>query len=109
MSGATDLQLFEQLVLNANQLFLSDGDYVVINGVTKPTLKKIYAEFLASMGSYTTVAAGLVATSGTGTNNRFFTVPDTGDIYEIRYRNDAGVAVEVGRTSSASASALTRP
>ena len=102
MSGASDLQLFEQLVSSANQLFLSDGDSVVINGVTKPTLKKIYADFLASMYSYTTVAAGLAATSGTGTNNRFFTVPATGSDFEIRYRNDAGVAVEIARSPSAS-------
>jgi hypothetical protein len=101
MSGASDLQLFEQLVLSANQLFLSDGDYVVINGVTKPTLKKIYAEFLSSLHAYPTIAQGLLETSGTGTSNRFFTVPGTGADYEIRYRNDAGTAVEVGRYSSA--------
>lgn len=95
MSGATDVQLFHQLVSNANALFLSDADSVVINGITKPTLKKIYAEFLASMGSYTTVAAGLAATSGTGTSNRFFSVPGSGELFETRYRNDAGVAVEV--------------
>lgn len=102
MSGASDLQLFEQLVSSANQLFLSNGDSVVINGVTKPTLKKIYTDFLASMYSYTTVAAGLAATSGTGTNNRFFTVPATGADFEVRYRNDAGVAVEIGRSPSSS-------
>lgn len=107
MSGATDLQLFEQLVAGANELFLSDADYVVINGVTKPTLKKIYAEFLASMGTFMTVADGLTATSGTGISNRFFTVPVTGEYFEIRYRNDAGIAVEVGRTSSAAVNALT--
>ncbi|MFV3289175.1 hypothetical protein ACNFBR_10580 [Pseudomonas sp. NY11955] len=95
MTGAESLQLFQQLVANANSLFLSDADFVVINGISKPTLKKIYAEFLASMGTYTTVAAGLAATSGTGTNNRFFSVPGTGDVFETRYRNDAGVAVEV--------------
>lgn len=84
MSGATDVQLFNQLVSNANALFLSDADSVTINGITKPTLKKIYAEFLASMGTYTTVAAGLAATSGTGTNNRFFSVPGAGDVFETR-------------------------
>ncbi|MFJ7884612.1 hypothetical protein ACIQYF_14130 [Pseudomonas sp. NPDC096917] len=101
MSGAQDLQLFEQLVDNANSLFLSDEDFVVINGVTKPTLKKIYADFMASIGTFITVADGLEATNGTGTNNRFFTVPEAGNTYETRYRNDAGAAVQVGRISSA--------
>ena len=103
MSGAEDLQLFEQLVDNANSLFLSDEDFVVINGVTKPTLKKIYADFMASTGTFITVDDGLEATNGTGTNNRFFTVPEAGNTYETRYRNDAGVAVQVGRISSAEA------
>ncbi|MGO2450868.1 SGNH/GDSL hydrolase family protein [Pseudomonas taetrolens] len=103
MSGAEDLQLFEQLVDNANSLFLSDEDFVVINGVTKPTLKKIYADFMASTGTFITVDEGLEATNGTGTNNRFFTVPEAGNTYETRYRNDAGMAVQVGRISSADA------
>ncbi|MCS4063729.1 SGNH/GDSL hydrolase family protein [Pseudomonas putida] len=101
MTGAESLQLFMELVANGNELFLSDEDFVVINGVTKPTLKKIYAEFLASIGSYPTVADGIANTSGTGTNNRFFTVPESGDTAERRYRNDAGVAVLVNRISSA--------
>lgn len=101
MSGASDLQLFEELVNNANSLFLSDADYVVINGVTKPTLKKIYADFLASINTYPTVADGLSETSGTGTQNRFFTVPGADGTFETRYRNDAGTAVDVGRISSA--------
>lgn len=96
MSGASDLQLFEQLVNSGNALFLSNSDSVVINGVTKPTLKKIYSDFLASVGTYPSVGAGLLATNGTGTNNRFFSVPGFGDHFEVRYRNDAGVAVEVG-------------
>ncbi|USS54840.1 SGNH/GDSL hydrolase family protein [Pseudomonas kermanshahensis] len=103
MSGASDLQLFEQLVNNANSLFLSDADYVVINGVTKPTLKKVYADFMESKGSFPTIADGLTETSGTGTQNRFFTVPSFGGTYETRYRNDAGVAVYVNRISSADA------
>ena len=101
MSGAEDLQLFEQLVNNANSLFLSDADFVVINGITKPTLKKIYADFLASIGTYPSVADGLAETNGTGTQNRFFTVPGADGTYETRYRNDAGTPVEVGRVSSA--------
>lgn len=107
MSGAADKQLFHELVTTANALFVSDADFVTINGVTKPTLKKIYAEFLASMGTYTTVAAGLAATSGTGTNNRFFSVPGTGDVFETRYRNDAGVAVEISSLLSWLADTLT--
>lgn len=107
MSGATDNQLFHGLVTTANALFLSDADFVTINGITKPTLKKIYAEFLASIGTYTTVAEGLTKTNGTGTNNRFFTVPGTGDVFETRYRNDAGVAVEISSLLSWLADALT--
>ena len=107
MTGAESLQLFQQLVAGANSLFLSDEDFVTINGITKPTLKKIYAEFLASMGVYTTVAEGLTATSGTGTNNRFFTVPATGDKAETRYRNDAGVAVEISSILSWNSDSLT--
>lgn len=106
-TGAESLQLFNQLVALGNSLFLSDEDFVTINGVTKPTLKKIYAEFLASIGTYTTVAAGLAATSGTGTNNRFFSVPGTGEVFETRYRNDAGVAVEISSLLSWLADALT--
>jgi hypothetical protein len=101
MSGAEDLQLFEQLVNNANSLFLSNEYFVVINGVTKPTLKKIYADFLASIGTFPSVAEGLTETNGTGTQNRFFTVPGTDGTYETRYRNDLGTPVEVGRVSSA--------
>lgn len=107
MTGAESLQLFQQLVANANSLFLSDADFVAINGISKPTLKKIYAEFLASMGTYTTVAAGLAATSGTGTNNRFFSVPGTDYVFETRYRNDAGVAVEISSLLSWLSDALT--
>lgn len=101
MTGAESLQLFMELVANGNELFLSDEDFVFINGVTKPTLKKIYADFLASTGTFPTVAEGLAETNGSGTNNRFFTVPGDGDTFETRYRNDAGVAVQVGRVSSA--------
>lgn len=101
MSGASDLQLFETLVTNGNLLFVSNEDFVIIDGEAKPTLKKIYADFLASTGTFPTVADGLVATNGAGTSNRFFTVPETGDTFERRYRNDAGAAVQVGRVSSA--------
>jgi len=107
MSGATDVQLFNQLVSNANALFLSDADFVTINGITKPTLRKIYAEFLASVGTYPTVAEGLTKTNGTGTDNRFFSVPSTGDKAETRYRNDAGVAVEINSILSFVADGLT--
>ncbi|MEG1078894.1 MAG: hypothetical protein RSE44_10085, partial [Pseudomonas sp.] len=107
MSVATDSQLFHELVTNANALFLSDADFVTINGITKPTLKKIYAEFLANVGVYPTVAEGLLNTNGTGTNNRFFSVPATTEKFEARYRNDAGVAVEINSLLSANVDALT--
>ncbi|GLO14709.1 hypothetical protein PPUJ20028_32920 [Pseudomonas putida] len=107
MSVAADKQLFHDLVTTANALFVSDADFVTINGITKPTLKKIYAEFLASIGTYPTVADGLTKTNGTGTDNRFFTVPSTGDKAETRYRNDAGVAVEINSILSFVADGLT--
>lgn len=107
MTGAESLQLFQQLVASANSLFLSDDDFVTINGITKPTLKKIYAEFLASIGVYPTIADGLAGTNGTGTNNRFFTVPATGDKAETRYRNDGGVAVEINSILSFLVDSLT--
>ncbi|EJN33333.1 hypothetical protein PMI38_04888 [Pseudomonas sp. GM84] len=101
MSGASDLKLFEELVNNANSLFLSDADHVVISGVTKPTLKKIYADFMASTGTYPSIEEGLLETNGTGTQNRFFTVPGADGTFETRYRNDGGVAVVAGRVASA--------
>jgi hypothetical protein len=49
MSGTADVLLFQQLVSNANQLFLSTAETVTINGVAVPTLYKIYADFMASL------------------------------------------------------------
>ncbi|KEY87839.1 hypothetical protein MBA34_17900 [Pseudomonas capeferrum] len=106
-TGAESLQLFNQLVALGNTLFLSDEDFVTINGVTKPTLKKVYAEFLASISTYPTVAEGLTKTNGTGTDNRFFSVPGAGDVFETRYRNDAGVAVEISSLLSWNSNSLT--
>lgn len=100
MTGAESLLLFQELVASGNELFLSDEDFVVINGVTKPTLKKIYSDFLESKGVYQTVADGLADTSGSGTQNRFFTVPGSNESYESRYRNDSGTAVLVGSVLS---------
>ncbi|MNM50025.1 hypothetical protein D3C81_610460 [compost metagenome] len=100
-SGAESLQLLNQLVAAGNSLFLSDEDFVTINGITKPTLKKIYADFLSSISTYPSVAEGLTDTNGSGTNNRFFSVPGVDGDYEVRYRNDSGVALEVGRVASA--------
>lgn len=48
MSGPADVLLFQQLVNQANQLFLSNADSVVINGVSVPTLAKIYSDFLTN-------------------------------------------------------------
>jgi lysophospholipase L1-like esterase len=45
----------------------------------------------------TSTAAGITATRGTGNTNRFFIVPAEDNVYETRYRNDAGVATLVGR------------
>jgi hypothetical protein len=47
------------------------------------------------------ISDGLASTSGTGPDNRFFSVPGTGNTFSIQYRNDAGVPVEIGRASNA--------
>jgi lysophospholipase L1-like esterase len=49
---------------------------------------------------FLTTADGLANTSGTGATNRLFSVPSTADSLAIAYRNDAGVAVEIGRSPS---------
>jgi hypothetical protein len=46
MSGTADVVLFEQLVAQANQIFLSSADSVVINGVSVPTMSKVYRDFM---------------------------------------------------------------
>jgi hypothetical protein len=61
MSGTADVVLFEQLVAQANQLFLSTADSVVINGVAVPTMSKIYAQFLASIPASVTLNSIILA------------------------------------------------
>lgn len=46
------------------------------------------------------VADGLTKTSGSGSTNRFFSVFGAGETLAIAYRNDSGVAIEVGRSPS---------
>lgn len=52
----------------------------------------------AASNPYPTTADGIANTSGSGATNRFFSVPGTGSDLTILYRNDAGVAVEIGRS-----------
>lgn len=59
------------------------------------------ANAAASANQKPTVADGLATTEGSGPNDRFFSVPGTGNAFSIQYRNDGGVAVEIGRTVSA--------
>ena len=47
-----------------------------------------------------TVADGLLATSGSGPNNRFFSVSSNDKVLSILYRNDNNAAVEIGRSAS---------
>lgn len=54
----------------------------------------------AASNPFPNTTDGLANTSGTGTINRFFSVPGTGTDLTILYRNDAGVAVEIGRSPS---------
>lgn len=57
----------------------------------------------AISNSFPNTANGLAATAGSGAANRFFSVPVTGTSLAILYRNDAGVATEIGRAPSAEA------
>ncbi len=57
----------------------------------------------SAVNQFLTVAEGLKATSGIGSTNRFFTVPTTGSVSALRYRNDAGVATLVNEAPSAQA------
>lgn len=56
---------------------------------------------------FPSVADGLLATSGTGATNRFFSVPGTGTTLTALYRNDSGSATSIGSVLSALADALT--
>lgn len=49
---------------------------------------------------FTNTSDGLVATSGAGPTDRFFSVPASDSTLFIIYRNDAGVAFEIGRAPS---------
>ena len=57
----------------------------------------------ASANQYPTVEEGIAATAGTGSTNRFFTVPVTGNNAVLWYRNDAGVAVQINGAPSTQA------
>ena len=50
-----------------------------------------------------TIADGLAATAGSGPDNRFFSVPSTGSLVVIAYRNDGGMPVEIGGIASSKA------
>ena len=50
-----------------------------------------------------TIADGLAATAGAGPDNRFFSVPSTGNLVVIAYLNDGGVPVEIGGIASSKA------
>lgn len=50
-----------------------------------------------------TIADGLAATAGSGPDNRFFSVPSTGNLVVNAYRNDGGVPVEIGGIASSKA------
>ncbi|MBK3476901.1 hypothetical protein JJD66_12470 [Pseudomonas sp. MF6751] len=58
---------------------------------------------MAAANQYLTVADGIAATVGTGSTNRLFSVPGATNDFSVQYRNDAGAAVEIGRSPSAKA------
>lgn len=45
---------------------------------------------------YLNITDGLAGTVGTGSTNRFFTVPAQGESFVTQFRNDAGVATQIG-------------
>ncbi len=51
---------------------------------------------ISSANQYLTVEDGLLKTSGSGPDNRLFTVPSIGNKVAIWYRNDAGTPVNIG-------------
>ena len=63
----------------------------------------------AASNPFPTKADGLVATSGSGPVDRFFSVPATGAALTTLYRNDAGVATVIGESPSAELVSSFRP
>lgn len=103
MSTSDPITNLNDLIGVLNQILLGDADEVSLGGNSRPTLAKVYADFLASRGVYLSIEDGLVATAGTGTDNRFFSVTTDAKNIDVRYRNDGGTAVEVGRLPSGEA------
>ncbi|WP_342594513.1 hypothetical protein AAGT95_16635 [Salinicola lusitanus] len=100
MATGDPIANFNDIIDVLNQIALGEPGMVSLNGQERPTLAKVFAEFLASQGVYQSVEDGLAATSGTGTNNRFFSVSGEDGELDVRYRNDDGEAVEIGRLPS---------
>lgn len=82
---------------------VSEGIVDLSGSVLAASQSAARADSSASMAAsfshpFPSTAEGLANTSGSGATNRFFSVPGTGDSFAIAYRNDAGVAVEIGQT-----------
>ncbi|WP_110642432.1 hypothetical protein [Salinicola sp. CPA57] len=100
MATGDPIANFNDIINVLNEIALGDPGMVSLGGESRPTLAKVFAEFLASQNVYQSIQDGLSVTSGTGTNNRFFTVSTDSKNLDVRYRNDGGNAVEVGRLPS---------
>lgn len=103
MATGDPIANFNDIIDVLNQIALGEPGMVSLNGQERPTLAKVFAEFLASQNVYQSIEDGLAATAGTGTSNRFFTVTTDAKNLDVRYRNDNGTAVEVGRLPSGEA------
>ena len=76
------------------------GDFAVVAEGAATQAESAASIASAISKSFPSIADGIAATSGSGAANRFFSVPTTGDSLAILYRNDAGIAVEIGRAPS---------
>jgi hypothetical protein len=87
------------------------SDSVPVNGYPpQKTIEGRLSDMVDSKsleGIFTTTAAGLAATKGTGDTNRYFRIASSDATYETRYINNAGVAVVVGSQMSSLADNLT--
>jgi|GEM_PF-6119666 len=99
MAKTNPIQQLQEAVDDLNQVLRGgSGETVDIDGVTKPTLSAIAAEYVYNHGIQPDVATGLANVGEGGV----FTVPSSGDDLLVMYRVIDGEADEIGRAPSAS-------
>lgn len=87
----------------SGELASQSSDFAVAAEVTAASSASSASIASAISKPFPNTADGITATSGSGAANRFFSVPVTGTSLAILYRNDAGVAIEIGRSPSTKA------